>query len=123
MTVVDFFSRRVFDDFEFRKSLLGVSGGVRGPVQEGPGGHLGVSWGVRGVSWEGLGPSWGALGATFCAVRLWIDFLIDFDRAKGPQREPFGGGKGAKIDPKTIQNRRRNSRAKKTGSESVLEAS
>jgi len=52
-----------------------------------------VSGGVRGASWEDLGRSWGDLGATFKAVRFQIDFLIDFDREKGAQREAFGEAK------------------------------
>ena len=61
-------------------------GAVLGGSWRGPGG-LG---GVRGASWEGLGRSWGDLGATFGAVRFRIDFLIDFGREKGAQREAFG---------------------------------
>ena len=69
---------------------FGPSGGVREGIL-----------GVRGASWDGLGRSWGDLGATFGAVRFRIDFLIDFERQKGAQREAFG-------EPKWSQNRSQN---------------
>ena len=68
---------------------MGHPGGVR----EASWGVLEVSGGVRGASWEDLGRSWADLVATFKAVRFQIDFLIDFDREKGAQREAFGEAK------------------------------
>ena len=90
MTVVDFFFRLVFDEFEFygffrknrllgkmlrktfwiREGIWGCPGGVR----EASWGVLGLSGGVRGASWEGLGRSWGDLGATLEALRFRIVF-------------------------------------------------
>ena len=84
MTVVDFFFRLFFDDFEFFDSsekdywarCFGKSFGSSEEIREGFLGHpggvqeaswevLGLSGEVRGASWEGLGRSWGDLGATF----------------------------------------------------------
>ena len=83
---------------------LGSSGGVRECIWGHPGGVRELSWGVLGLSgrvwgasWEGLGRSWGDLGVTFKAVRFRIDFLIDFERQKGAQREAF-------AEPKWGQN-------------------
>ena len=95
-----------------REGIWGRPGGVR----EASWGVLGLSGGVRGASWEGLGRSWGDLGATFGAVRFRIDFLIDFDAKRVPKGRHLGSQNGAKIDPKTIQNRSRFSRAKKHSS-------
>ena len=93
---------------EASEKHFGSSGGVRGGIWGCPGGVweaswevLGLSGGVRGASWEGLGRSWSDLGAIFKAVRFRIDFLIDFERQKGAQREAFG-------EPKWSQNRSRN---------------
>ena len=60
------------------EKLFGPSRDVREGILEGP-----------GASWDGFGRSWGDLGATFGAVRFRIDFLIDFERDKGAQREAF----------------------------------
>ena len=106
-----------FDEFEFfdfsekgywARSFgkrFGSSGGVREGIWGRPGGVREASWGVlrlsggvRGASWEGLGRSWGDLGATFKAVQFRIDFLIDFERQKGAQRDAF-------WEPKWHQNR------------------
>ena len=72
--------------------------GHPGGVQEASWEVLGLSGEVRGASWEGLGRSWGDLGATFRAAQFRIDFLIDFGRQKGAQREAF-------WEPKWYQNR------------------
>ena len=82
---------------------FGSSGGVGEGIWGHPGGVreaswevLGLSGRVRGASWEGLERSWGDLGATFGAVRFRIDFLIDFERQNGAQREAFGETKWSK---------------------------
>ena len=85
---------------------------------------LGRHWAVWGSSWDGLGTVLGGLGAAlgrFWAVlgRPWDDFSGTwiFDRFGGrfwePKGCPRGGILGARTVPKSIQNRRRNFKAKK----------
>ena len=62
---------------------------------------LGGLGALLGGSWGGLGRSCGDLGSAFGAVKFLIDFLIDFGRQKGAQREAFWHQNGAKIDAKT----------------------
>ena len=112
----------------FPKQFMGPEASENVVVHpEAPGGHLGTClgragvsgrtfWyllGVRRASWEGLGRSWGDLGATFEGVRFRIVFLIDFDPKKVPKGRHFENQNEAKINPKTIENRSRFSRANK----------
>ena len=75
-----------------------MSGGIS--LQMHTGGVLEASGGARGASWDGLGRSWGDLGATFGAVRFRINFVIDFKRQQGAQREAFWEAKWSKIRSK-----------------------
>ena len=88
---------------------LGTLLGALGPL-------LGRSWALLGRSWGALGALWAALGAEFKNHqqvnaqndRFWL---------------PKGCPKGAKIDPKTDQNRRQKSMRKKHMFKIVLEPS
>ncbi len=93
------------------------------------GGVFEASWGAFWASWEPLGSILGAsleplgailsrlgaklggLGATFGALRVLYDFLERFGEQKGC---PEGGILGAKTEPKSIQYRGANLRAKKS---------
>ena len=66
-----------------------------------------------------LGAKLCGLGATFGALRVFCDFLERFGEQKGC---PEGGILGAKTEPKSIQSRGANLRAKKITSWSRLGA-
>ena len=106
------------------------SGGVREGIWGCPGGVreaswrvLGLSGGVRGASWEGLGRSWGDLGATFQAVRFRIDFLIDFDRPKGANREALGEAKWSQNRSQNDPKSKPKIKSQKNRSKTVLDPS
>ena len=92
-----------------------------------PGALHGASWAALGAllgrSWPLLGPSWLLLG------RSWNDMQKSFQIRHPkrpiwtPQGLPKGGQIGAKIDPKTNQNRRQKSMRKKTIFKIVLRLS
>ena len=80
---------------------LGRSWARLGGLLGGLGAVLGGLGALLGASWGGLRRSWDDLGATLRALQFRIDFLIDFGRPKGSQREAF-------WDPKRVQNRSQN---------------
>ena len=84
---------------------------------------LGGLGALLGRSRGGLGRSCGDLGSAFGAVNFLIDFLIDFGRQKGVQREAFREPKATKIGAETTPNLRRFSTAKKLVFKSLLEPS
>ena len=73
---------------------------------------LGGSWEPLGASWGDLGPSWGEIGVVlghFWSTLIFINFLESFWEQKGCRK---GGILGGKMEPKSIQNRGANLRAK-----------
>ena len=110
-----FFRKRLLGQM-LRKNLLGRpggSGGASGGVRGGPGGVLGGPGGVRG----GLGRVLGGLGAIlerpFEPSDFGLIFVSILNAKRVPKGSHLGRQNGAKIDPKTIQNRSRFARAKK----------
>ena len=93
--------------------------------------HLGPSWGVLGASRGDLGASWAALGASWAALGRLLGSSsknIDFKTAQGGGGmavfgNPFWLPNRPKTIPKTDQNPRRFSRARKTLFKTVLEPS
>ena len=103
-----------FQNFESRSGIL-----QKRPGSVGPCGLKNNPWATSTYEGGGritTGRSWGDLGGTFCAVRFRIDFLIDFDPKRAPNRRHLGSQNGSQISLKTIQNRSRLSRAKKHSS-------
>ena len=70
---------------------------------------LGASWSLLGRSWAVLGRNWVVLDRLL-GTSIFDDFL---DRCWEQKGYPKGGILGAKTEPKSIQNRGRNLRAKK----------
>ena len=111
-------------------------------------GLLRPSWSLLGRSWGSLGASWGALGGVLGAlgvllgrlggdpkhhndnIRKKVNFQtpkrrVDLQHGGHPRNflEGLGSPKSTKIGPKTSQNLRRFSRAKKLLFKSLLEPS
>ena len=122
----------------------GALGGLLEPLEALWGGSwslLGSSWGLLGRSWRPLGASGGALGGVLEPLGRLLGRLgadpkqhknimqkkTNFKSSKGPSTTKFWAPKddpkSIKIGPKTSQNLRRFSRAKKLLFKSLLEPS
>jgi hypothetical protein len=106
--------------------LLGRSGGGLG----GSWCLLGCSWGPLGALLGGLGASWASLRPTWRRPKHHKDNMQKKSNFRTPQRrimsslgEVLGGQNRPKMAPKTSQNLRRISKAKKLLFKSVLEPS
>ena len=96
-------------------SFWGVLGGSWAP--------LGASWRGLGGSWRHLGRSWGRLGRSWVGLANSRSFLSQQVAALRLVWAPFGGQDGAKMAPKTDQNRCQKRSRKKMFLKIVLEPS
>ena len=95
-----------------------VLGGLRGV--------LGASWGILGGlggSWRHLGRSWGRLGRSWVGLANSRSFLSQQVALVRANWAPFGGQVGAKMAPKTDENRCQKRSRKKMFLKIVLEPS